>query len=261
MKYSKVLITGSNSYIAGKVLPKLNFGETLVYLATRSEIVDESSLPYQGGIPIEIINYDDGKAIDQLSEKIHLGNSDRLLVLNFIGNFGTLASISDISVDVFLDEFKSNLTPFITLSKLIEKSGPGSLLLTFSGAGIGGENIDMSSPSYLAAKAAMAFMVEAFDNELKSSNRRIGAISPGAFASKMQNVVANANPSRSISSQRIHNAGRVMKQDSNPSRLTSLVNFLIESPEMAGGRIWSANFDDIHTKEISNGFGKLRRQT
>lgn len=261
MKYTKVLITGSNSYIASKVLPELNFGEISVYLAARSEIADKSLLPYQGGTPIKLINYEDEKVIDQLTEKIHLDNSDCLLILNFIGNFGTLSCISEIRADLFVDEVKSNLIPLITLSKLIGKSGPGSLMLTFSGAGIGGENLDMSSPSYLAAKAAMAFLVEAFDNELKSGNRRIGAISPGAFASKMQNVVANAKPSRSISPERIQSAKRIMKQDSNPSKLTSLVKFLIESPEMAGGRIWSANYDDIHMKEISDGFGKLRRQT
>jgi NAD(P)-dependent dehydrogenase (short-subunit alcohol dehydrogenase family) len=106
----------------------------------------------------------------------------------------------------------------------------------------------------------MMFLVEAFDNELKRDGKRVGAIAPGAFPSRMQKVVADSSEDESGSPERINQAKKVLAEPTDATKLIKMINFLIKNPNSAGGRIWSANYDEFCILESNSEFGKLRRK-
>ena len=52
---------------------------------------------------------------------------------------------------------------------------------------------------------------------------------------------------------------RTLESAVDPRKLIEMINFLIHNPESAGGRIWSANFDQPSSDIDNKNFGKLRR--
>jgi len=62
-----------------------------------------------------------------------------------------------------------------------------------------------------------------------------------------------------VSQQRRDEAKRTLNSKSDPTKLIEMINFLIKNPEEAGGRIWSANYDQLTGRNIAANFGKLRR--
>jgi short-subunit dehydrogenase len=259
MKYSKILIVGASSFIASKVLHSFDFGDSEVFLVSRKPAELPTLLGNKSANQVIIPNFQNEDSLEFMKQSMNLTKYDSLLIINFIGIFGTLNSAKEIDLAAFNLEFNQNVNPFLILSKILSGCESG-LLISFSGAGVGGDNLEVASPSYLASKAAIAFLIEAFDNSNKKNGIRFSAVSPGAFASQMQEVVANSPEISVITPKRRQQALETLQTDADPTRLINLLNFLAQNPDLAGGRIWSANFDDIKTKEVSNGFGKLRRQ-
>jgi short-subunit dehydrogenase len=257
--YDKVIIVGSSSLIATKTIPFLNLGESNIYLVNRSNTKMHTRLPNSKVNYLYVDDYTLESSISYLSEKVKLDKKDRLLIINFIGNFGSISALSGLDTLKFSEEIQSNLIPFASLGKLLHSAGSGSLFLTFSGAGIGGDNLDLASYSYLASKAAMMFLVEAFDNELRNTGKRVGAIAPGAFPSRMQEKVASSSMFANLTIDRISQARKILESPVDPLRLIALLKYLVAHPNAAGGRIWSANFDDPFIPPDDSQFGKLRR--
>ena len=259
MKFTKILVAGSNSYIATETLPHLTLGNGQIYFATRTTTPKNDQADRLGAIPIEIQDYGSPEALDSLLKALNLESGDSLLILNFIGDFGSIVSPVELDLNTFLEEFQGNVNPFLVFTKLLKFAGPRSLYINFSGAGIGGSNLDLSSPSYLAAKSVIVFLTEAFDHNLKSTGKRIAAVAPGAFPSKMQAIVANSEPGEHLSVDRINAAKKTMTDSTHSEKLIGLLNFLIDNPDRAGGRVWSANFDNFDKTVPLGEFGRLRR--
>jgi short-subunit dehydrogenase len=258
MNYSKVLITGAGSFIASQILDQIDFGESEIFLVSRKTLSPLLIFKHSTTNHLIIEDFGDEGCFQSVQSFLQLKNDDRLLVLNFIGVFGSIASIDEINNETFHLELKQNLNPFLTLSKLIVNCEAG-LFVSFSGGGIGGDNLETISPSYLASKAALVFMIEGLDNTYSTRGVRFTAVSPGAFPSRMQDVVANSFDESVVSQQRRSEAIETLNSKSDPTKLIQLMNFLIKNPEEAGGRIWSANFDQLAANNLTDNFGKLRR--
>jgi NAD(P)-dependent dehydrogenase (short-subunit alcohol dehydrogenase family) len=173
-----------------------------------------------------------------------------------MGSYGKIQAVDDLDIEDALLTNSSNLTPFLLIAKIAKVLPAGSRVISFSGAGVGGDNLDDSSLGYLAAKASMAVLAEAIDQQLEKHGVRFGLISPGAFPSRMQEVVSKEN-SNKIPEKRVLRAKEVMTSMPSPKKLVNLIEFLAANPRQLGGRTWSANFDDL-TDQVGN-FGKLRR--
>ena len=256
--YTKVLITGANSYIATLCMPGLDFGNAEIFFVTRSPFEAKNLFL---GIQVNCLVIKDFKeagTMERLQSFLQLNPDDRVLIINFIGNFGSIGSIDSLRVENTGYEINENLLPFLVLAKLISKCEIG-LLLTFAGAGIGGDNLETSSLSYLASKASIVVLVEALDNVLRGNGIRVGGVSPGAFPSRMQEIVAESLDTKAVSNQRRENAVSTLGMDTDPSKLIRMLNFLCQNPDLAGGRIWSANFDSPVLCDLEPNFGKIRR--
>lgn len=256
--YTKVLIAGANSFIASQCLPYLNLNDFEIFLISRDTI--QTNYQFQGSQlkSLQIKSFEDEDVLKKLVNFLQLNSDDRLLIINFVGSFGSIESLDDLDLDKFGSEVHENLVPFMVLSKLIAKCREG-LFLSFAGAGVGGDNLEVASFSYLASKASIVVLVEGLDNLLRGNGIRVGAVSPGAFPSRMQKAVADSQNAANVSSERRDKASLTLKSIPDPLKLISMLNFLIENPEAAGGRVWSANFDPLISANLKPNFGKIRR--
>lgn len=258
MKYSKVLIAGAGSYIASQIINELDFGAAELFLVSRKTLNPHLLKNHRQVNRLIIEEFSDQGSFESLQRFLRLERDDHLLVINFIAVFGSLADVDEIKSKDFHSEVKQNLDPFLTLSKLIVKCDAG-LFVSFAGGGIGGDNLETISPSYLASKAALVFLIEGFDEKYRARGVRFTAISPGAFPSRMQEIVAKSPQKSVVSQQRRIEAAKTLNSTADPAKLIAAINFLIRNPEEAGGRIWSANYDQLSAKNTIVNFGKLRR--
>ena len=256
--FTKVLISGANSLIAHNTLPNLDFNGAKVFLASRSDgigILPNSTYKYTH---IKVTDYSSDTAVHTITLLIDLQPTDNLLIINYIGSIGTLSDLESLNLNAFGNELLENIHPFLTLAKLLQQAPKSGLLINFSGAGLGGENLDASSLSYLSSKATMAVLVEALDDLLSPLGGRVCGIAPGAFPSKMQQNVSTASL---MEVSRIYRdrAREVMSKKPNYSKVISMLAFVINNPSEAGGKIWSANYDTPESKKSVKNFGKFRR--
>lgn len=256
--YTKILIVGANSYLASQCISKLELGDSEIFLVSRGEISSNYHLRGKKVRTLQVTNYESDETLKTLTRFLECDIQDRLLILNFVGSFGSIATLEELNLKDFNSEIGENLIPFMALAKLVAKFNNG-LFLSFSGAGIGGDNLEVASLSYLASKASLALLVEGLDNLLKNNGVRVSAISPGAFPSRMQKVVADSENQLAVTAERKNQALITLSSDVDSSKLISTINFLVANPEIAGGRVWSANFDNLQTEIGEKNFGKLRR--
>ena len=256
--YTKILIAGANSFIASQCLPSLNLDNSEIFLVSRGSF--DTNYEFEGSQvkSLYIKNFDEGDVLETLVNFLKLNSDDRLLIINFIGSFGSIESLDVLSLKKFRSDVDENLIPFMVLSKLIARCREG-LFLSFAGAGVGGDNLEVASLSYLASKASIVVLVEGLDNLLQRNGIRVGAISPGVFPSRMQKVVADSQNTANVSTERRDQASMTLRTSADPSKLISMLNFLIANPEVAGGRVWSANFDPPVIANLKPNFGKFRR--
>ena len=256
MNYNQLVIFGSTSSIAKALLPSLDFEPNQILSIDRlsnKQVVNEY-IPEKNQFRID---WSDVSGIEEFVSKI-LNDCliGPVLILNFMGSFGQIERIEKLDIADALSTNSKNLLPFLLVAKLAKFMLPGTQIISFSGAGVGGDNLDDSSLGYLASKASMALLTESIDQQLAPYEIRFGLIAPGAFPSRMQEVVAQENP-RKIPELRISRAKEVMSSSASTEKLAHLVAFLADNPHLLGGRTWSANFDDLTDKQ--GNFGKLRR--
>jgi NAD(P)-dependent dehydrogenase (short-subunit alcohol dehydrogenase family) len=203
------------------------------------------------------VNWDDYVEIENfVSDIFRKRFNESLLVLNFMGDFGQIESIKELDIGGTLQTNSKNLLPFFLIAKLSNLLPANTKVISFSGAGVGGDNQDDSSFGYLAAKSSMVFLTESIDKQLSKYGVRFGLVAPGAFPSRMQEAVATYD-SKSLPVDRVSRARQVMTSSPSAVKLAKMIHFLSENPELLGGRTWSANFDD-HSA-IQGNFGKMRR--
>jgi NAD(P)-dependent dehydrogenase (short-subunit alcohol dehydrogenase family) len=183
--------------------------------------------------------------------------SDRVLIINFIGEFGIIENMESMKPKNVLKTIENNILPFLNLLHLLRMSGKNSMMISFSGAGLGGSNLENASLGYLASKGSMALISEALTMDYASKQKFLCLVAPGPFPSRMQETVAtnefpefesNRSKARSVS----YNEGNLVK-------LLRMVEWLSQNPEQASGRIWSALHDELPPSGMSEQYGRLRR--
>ena len=257
-KYNQIIVIGPNSSLAKFVLHELSLNKLKLFGiynnrkdASLSEVFLEENL-----IPLSYIQ----ENLKDIQDFIPLCLDKNVLILNFSGFFGAVNSFETADPDEILETVHINLDGFIRAAKMLSLYKSNSLMISFCGAGVGGGALDDSSLGYLTAKAGLVLLNEALDNQLKDLGLRLCLLSPGAFPSQMQTAVASA-PEGSISSQRRDQARNVLAQGpQHPKKIIEMLANLIRNPEIAGGRLWSAQHDDFKVSLSPGDFGKLRRQ-
>jgi NADP-dependent 3-hydroxy acid dehydrogenase YdfG len=258
MNYGKTIVFGSTSSIAKLIIPKLEIEASSLFTVDRSHNSIRPEI-FTNSEKNLMVNFSDSlDTYNLIVDFIGLMEQEPILVLNFSGYFGEVASLHNLDIDEALSTVDANLRPYLMVMKIGTLLPPGSLIVSFAGAGVGGSNLDDSSFGYLASKASLAILNESIDKQLERKGVRSTLISPGAFVSQMQNIVANANEG-DIPTERIANAKKVMEAIPETRKLISIINFLKNHPEIAGGRMWSANFDLPISDERVPNFGRMRR--
>jgi NAD(P)-dependent dehydrogenase (short-subunit alcohol dehydrogenase family) len=247
----KIIIFGSTSYIADQILKTWGSRENSYIFVDRNIRNSTNSATL-----LKFEENDPDKTFDELKKLLGLWDSSPVLILNFMGTIGSIEPIESMDVAGLLKCMNSNLTPYFHLAKFGRFLPKSSLIISFSGAGIGGSNLDDSSMGYLAAKSAMGISAEAINNQLSKFEVRFGLIAPGAFPSMMQNRVANSKETHIPENRRL-GAKATLDDVPNVERLVNLIEFLFSNPEISGGRIWSSNWDELKIPE--GDFGKIRR--
>lgn len=254
----RVVIFGSTSSI-GKVLIPI-FKANGFELASINRIRSNGILSDFPNSRINL-NIDFEQPIDaerEILAYVKSFGSEPILLLNLMGRFGEAGSVDSFDIQEALTVYSINLIPYYVAAKIGAFLPRSSLVISFSGAGVGGKNLDDSSLGYLSAKSAMVLLCESIDKQLKTNDVRFGMISPGAFPSPMQKVVAEADDSV-IDIEKKRRAQEVLNSSPSAGKLYSLIEFLMRSPNQAGGRLWSANFDEPLSHEDSSEFGHMRR--
>ena len=255
--FDHLLIFGAGSSIASHVIPELTeFSKSisLVYRKMPTVLGGETDFDNR----VCEFNFDDtSQNFDLLLSDLKIKSTNTLLILNFIGQFGEVESMDVISPDLILRTMEANLFPFLNLIKLLKNAASESVMIGFSGGGIGGPNLDRTSLGYLGGKGAMAFICEAISNELHKQSKSVSLVAPGPFPSQMQAIVAQSTfpefeDNRKKSSQ-------VMRSAVNPDKLICLIKWIIENPQIANGRILSALHDNPALIRDSTDHGFLRR--
>jgi len=258
MKPNKLIIFGGTSSIAKLVVPQLGFMDSEIYFINRLSEKNKLSNHHKNKNEI-LINFQEVSILeDHIDEIFKRFSNEPVAVINFLGTFGLIENLNNFDVSSALETNRQNLLPFLLIAKLAKNLSSGSLVISFSGAGVGGSNLDDSSIGYLGAKASMSILIESFDRQLAERNIRIGLVSPGAFQSPMQRAVARAND-LVIPISRINSAKQLEEEPSSPEKLITLLKYLIENPRLLGGRSWSANFDKLGVKDMNAEFGRMRR--
>lgn len=256
MRVNQLIVLGSTSSIAKALLPNLGIKPNQILSIDRVNSIQSNN----GYIPsVNQYRIDWGLASEIESAFLNVLKQNLVapvLVLNFMGFFGEIEVVEELDIEDVLKTTSQNLLPFFLLAKIAKCLPSGTGIISFSGAGVGGENLDDSSLGYLAAKAAMGILIESIDQQLARYGVRFGLIAPGAFPSRMQELVAQET-SRKIPELRVTRAKEVMSSNSSTEKLASLIGFLADNPSLMGGRTWSANFDEL--TEPQGNFGKLRR--
>jgi len=257
MTYDKVLVVGPHSSIASFVLPEMQFNRDQVYALTRRlrnadlRWIDEEHL-FETNYPLE------PDLIKRIVQVICPSGNERVLVLNFAGFFGEPATVRDFELNSVIDVLTKNTLQFLSLVKLFERFPSNSLLVGFSGGGVGGDNMDAASLGYLMSKISLAGIVEVIDREFLLDKKRIALIAPGAFPSEMQAAVANSVVGV-VSEDSRNQAANVQADKEKILRLASAITWIANNPNEAGGRIWSAQRDDFFQNSRVEHFGLLRR--
>jgi NAD(P)-dependent dehydrogenase (short-subunit alcohol dehydrogenase family) len=197
----------------------------------------------------------------KLEKRAGITANSRILIINFAGTLGNVINHNNLEIANFYETFESNLNPFLNSLRLFDSAGEGSLYITFSGAGVGGDNVDDTSLGYLSAKCVMALLVETLDRKFKSSNKRLSGVAPGAFPSRMQQALLDEEFSGKVDQRRIEAAKKLFEQPVSSEKLIRTISYMLKNPEDVGGRILSANHDDLESVVLEGNFGRLRRVT
>lgn len=257
MNYNKVLIVGPHSSIASFVLPELQIKKEKLFAITRR--FSDLNLPWVDQNHLFVTDYPmESELMKKIVQRMCPLGNESVLVLNFAGFFGNPSTLRDMDLNSVVDVLTKNSVQFLSIVKLLEYFPPNSLLVGFSGGGVGGDNMDASSPGYLMSKISIAGIVEVLDKDFLAENKRIALIAPGAFPSDMQAAVANA--AAGVVPEEFRNQAASVQADRDKIlRLVRAINWVTNNPNESGGRTWSAQRDDFDQESRVKRFGLLRR--
>jgi NAD(P)-dependent dehydrogenase (short-subunit alcohol dehydrogenase family) len=258
VKRDIAVVIGGTSYIANQVLPELNLRVGKTFFIVRDGSIGSVPNTFSNS-EVVLVKRFDSETIESVKQHIALEADTKLLMLNFSGSLGNLFD-SDISnVDEFHETFRVNLDPFMQSLKLFSAAGSESLYITFSGAGVGGNSLDDTSLGYLCAKGSIALLVEVLQKRFVSEGKVICSLAPGAFPSRMQQILLDPRLKDHVDKSRVEAAEKLVANGTSADKLILALDFAINNSSKFGGRLISANFDDFQNQIFNDNFGKLRR--
>lgn len=255
--FDHVLVFGAGSSIARYVFPEIkNYSKSQVHIY-RKVPKDLVKIDNSATLVSEFNFNHELRSLDLFLSKLGINSPNKLLILNFIGYFGHVERINEITSDLILETMKANLLPFLELVKLLKSAANESVMIGFSGGGIGGPNLERASLGYLGSKGAMGFISEVVSNELQIQGKALTLIAPGPFPSPMQEIIACSTFPEYEQQRR--KAELMFKGKTESKRLIDLLKWIIENPSKANGKILSAIHDDLDSIDKIKSFGLLRR--
>lgn len=257
----RLIVIGANSGIAHQVAFQWerSFAELVLVVRNSAEFETKQWQKLSTKPALVVESGLSSRKDEEALKEVFISSQQPTLVINFAGYFGEPSNWEDTDLEEILRVVSNNLSSFLVAAKSAKYLPEFSLLVGFSGAGIGGPNVDLASLGYTLSKSALAGVVEALDKELTDNNVHLCLVAPGAFPTKMQQAVAEA-PTTQVNSKSKIQAQNTMSTTPDASRLISLFDFLLDSPSRAGGRIWSAGRDELESLASPDGeFGKIRR--
>jgi|688.fasta_scaffold277163_2 short-subunit dehydrogenase len=249
---------GANSAIAKSILPLISTAFKKIILTTRKN----SEVQNFDYLDCEYFELDLGneRGCKIFEENVLLKENNALFIINFMGYFGEPSKLNSMDSKLEVDKINNNIIPFLNLIKLSFKMRPGTVIVNFTGAGVGGPNLDITSLGYAISKGAISFLIEAFDKELRSRGLAITGIAPGNFPSRMQQAVVD---STTMNQERKNFAVEVMNSKPDSRKLVTTLLAIRDHPSEFAGRIVSANRDNIldyTSKPLKHhDLGKIRR--
>jgi short-subunit dehydrogenase len=259
---SRLVVLGATSGMAKYFAESSEATFSSVVLVSRSTLSQQEQEIWRsltsGDVSCQTFDLVDDGAVEDLKE-IFAVEEAPTLVLNFVGDFGSVKpwDVAD-PEQVFLD-FRSNVQPHLAAVQASRFLAASSLLVAFSGAGVGGPNLDLTSLGYSFGKLAISGSVEALDRKLAQNGVRLAAVAPGAFPTKMQRSVYEASKA-DVDEESRAQAAEILNSPARGDRLSELISFLWEDVDRAGGRIWSAARDDLAQLVCPDiDFGRMRR--
>lgn len=259
MEYSKILILGVNSSIASLVMPELGFNNDKVYGISHSPKPKNLSWIKKDNVFVSDYPFDQ-EFIGTILKTLTPMATENVLVINFAGIFGVPVDIKNFEIDNVIDTLNKNMIQFFSSLKLFSQLPSQSFFIGFSGGGVGGDNMDASSLGYLLSKISITAVIEVYDKSLKEENKRLSLIAPGAFPSSMQMAAANA-PIGSISKAAREQSQKLRIDMEKILKLSNAINWIASHPNQSGGKIFSAQRDDLSNLPLDERFGLLRRLT
>jgi hypothetical protein len=255
--FDHVLVFGAGSSIASYVIPELKKYSSSHIFVYRKVAKGPAGIENSEHRVCEF-NFDDkSRSFDLFLSELGIISTDTLLILNFIGQFGEVESTDVISPELILKTMEGNLFPFLKLVKLLKSVGNHSVMIGFSGAGVGGPKLERASLGYLAAKGAMGFISESVSHELRKQSKSLALIAPGPYPSPMQEAVARSTFHEFEESRR--RSKEILRGKVDSKNLIDLIDWVIQNPGSASGRILSALHDKPALIDELGNFGFLRR--
>jgi NAD(P)-dependent dehydrogenase (short-subunit alcohol dehydrogenase family) len=248
----ELIVLGGNSGIFKFLAPELTKHFDKIYIGTRSEPMVEIS----GAVnfTLDLTNESLVTLFSQIDKPI--------LVLNFLGYFGKLKKFFEYLPSEIMKNLELNLMPFFVVHQSARYLPSNSLIINFSGSGVGGEKLEISNFAYASSKILTSNLIETLDKSLMPYNIKTCAISPGPFPTNMQLEILNQ---KSLESDQdlISKTEKIFKNEIDVSDLLNLILFLNVNRQVASGRVWSAKWDksfDNYSKKIGQ-HGCFRRIT
>lgn len=259
MEFEKIFAVGANSSIASYLMGNKLFEKDRIFGTVRKISNTEISWAEEKNIyETDFPNNED--SFINFANLLCPMNKERVLLINFIGVFGQVEKKVNLNVADTLNIIDQNLGSFLKLIKFFGLLPSGSMMVSFSGAGVGGDNMDNSSPGYLASKLSIAGLTEVFNRDFERQNKHLALIAPGPFPSPMQEAVALAPPG-TVSDISRNKALEVDASDYKIQNLADTLKWITMNPKAAGGRTWSAQFDKFDSGLKTKNYGLLRRIT
>lgn len=255
--FDQVVVFGCSSSIAHLLLPELNIPQKKLFMVCRANSANCSFYKFENHETFTFVN--ENICAAETFSLLNIDSTKKTLILNFIGSFGKPKALRKFRESEEICSLLDNLFPFLSMIRLLMELSPHSMLVTFSGAGVGGKNLETASLGYLLGKGAMGLAVEVFGKQLETSERYVCSISPGPFPSRMQQIVAESTDEELIVNAQ--KAKNVRFEDKNLKKLVEMILWVSENPKEANGRIWSSVFDNPLNIDMLSEHGHLRRVT
>lgn len=174
-----------------------------------------------------------------------------VVVLNCLGYFGDIKDFFDYEPRELIKNIELNLSPFITIHQAARYLPTESLIINFSGAGVGGDKIELSNLGYASSKILLSNLIESLDRILLEYRIGTCAISPGPFPTNMQMEIIKHKDSIS-DVKLVQKTELLFKTKVDVRDLINLICFLSENKGIAKGRVWSAKWDKSFTNYLQN---------